>query len=115
MRFLLPLFAVLAFIPTALPAHHGWSTYDVEKPVTVTGPLRDVSWSNPHGGATIAWQRKNWTVVLAPVARMEARGLTRAMLASGKPVTLFGQVRKDGTPEMKIERLTLDGKTYELR
>jgi hypothetical protein len=44
-----------------------------------------------------------------------AHGLTAAMLSTGKPVTLFGQVRKDGTPEMKVERLTLDGKVFELR
>ena len=41
--------------------------------------------------------------MLAPVARMEARGLTRAMLASGKPVTLIGYPRRDGTAEMRIE------------
>ena len=42
------------------------------------------------------------------------RGLTPAMLKSGKPVTLEAQVRTDGTAEMKIQRLTIDGKAYEL-
>ena len=102
-------------IPAAALAHHGWSTYDPDKPVTVAGKLTDVSWSNPHASAKIAFQRRTWNVVLAPVARMESRGLTAAMLNSGKPVTLEGEVRKDGTPEMKINRLTLGGKAYELR
>ena len=106
---------VSTLIPAAALAHHGWSTYDPDKPVTVTGKLKDVSWSNPHAGAKIAYQRRTWNVVLAPVTRMQARGLTAAMLTSGKPVTLQGQVRKDGAPEMKIDRLTLDGKAYELR
>jgi len=34
------------------------------------------------------WQKSEWTVVLAPVARMEARGLTKQMLTSGRQVTL---------------------------
>jgi hypothetical protein len=110
------LFVVAAtLIPAAALAHHGWSTYDPDKPVSATGKLSDVTWSNPHAGAKIAYQRRTWNVVLAPVARMEARGLTPAMLSGGKPVTLEGEVRKDGQPEMKINRLTLDGKVYELR
>lgn len=110
-RFLLA--AIL--MPAAALAHHGWSTYDPDKPVSVTGKLSDVTWSNPHAGAKIAFRRATWNVVLAPVGRMEARGLTSAMLQSGKPVTLEGQVRKDGQPEMKIDRLKIDGKAYELR
>ncbi|MDO6414247.1 DUF6152 family protein [Sphingomonas sp. BIUV-7] len=106
---------VATLIPAAALAHHGWSTYDPDKPVSVTSKLSEVSWSNPHATAKVAYQRRTWDVVLAPVARMETRGLTPAMLKSGKPVTLEGQVRKDGTPEMKIDRLTLDGRTYELR
>jgi hypothetical protein len=109
------LVVIAALIPAAALAHHGWSTYDPDKPVSVTGKLSDVTWSNPHAGAKIGYQRRTWNVVLAPVTRMEARGLTSAMLTSGKPVTLEGQVRKDGVPEMKIDRLTLDGKAYELR
>lgn len=104
-----------ALIPAAAFAHHGWSTYDPDKPVSVTGKLHAVSWSNPHAGAKIAYRRRTWNVILAPIARMEARGLKPAMLESGKLVTLEGQIRKDGAPEMKIDRLTLDGKAYELR
>lgn len=115
MTFRLLIAAGLLALPAAALAHHGWSTYDPAKPITVTGQLRDVTWSNPHSGGKIVWQKKTWDVVMAPVARMEARGLSRAMLAGGKPVTLEGQIRKDGTPEMKIDRLTLDGKAYELR
>ena len=44
----------------------------------------------------------------------EARGLSEAML-SGKPVTLTGYARRDGTPEMRIERIAAAGKTIELR
>ena len=61
------------------------------------------------------YRGKEWHVVLAPVARMEARGLTEAMVAPGKRVQLVGYPRRDGTPEMRIERISAEGKTVELR
>jgi hypothetical protein len=107
--------ALAASIPAAALAHHGWSSYDETKPITVTGTLQNVAWSNPHGSAQMRWQGKQWNVVLAPVARMEARGLTSAMIDKGQKVTLVGYARKDGTAEMRIERITAGGKTVELR
>ena len=74
-----------------------------------------MTWGNPHGTAQVIWQKRSWDVVLAPTARMEARGLTRAMLTSGKPVTLIGYPRRDGTTEMRIETVLAGGKTVELR
>lgn len=111
----IPCFALIALSSVAAIAHHGWSSYDASKTLTVTAPLKSVTWGNPHGSARVVWQKKEWEVVLAPVARMEARGLTRQMLASGKPVTLVGYPRLDGTAEMRIERVIAAGKTVELR
>lgn len=102
-------------IPAAAFAHHGWSSYDTEKVLQVDARLTAVSWANPHGTATMTWRGGTWRVILAPVARMEARGLTSAMIAPGKPIRLVGYARKDGTREMRIERVIAEGKTVELR
>lgn len=107
--------SLLLCLPGAAIAHHGWSSYDASKTLKITAPLSDVSWGNPHGSAKVQWQKRTWDVVLAPVARMEARGLSKAMLTDGKPVTLEGYPRRDGTAEMRIERVTARGKTVELR
>ena len=107
--------AVVLALPAAAGAHHGWSSYDANKVLNITGKFKTVSWSNPHGSATMDWKGKQWHVVLAPTARMEARGLTPAMIAPGKQVKLVGYPRKDGTTEMRIERITAGGKTVELR
>lgn len=107
--------AVALSLPAAALAHHGWSSYDETRPLTVSGKLQSVSWANPHGSASVRWQGKQWHVVLAPVARMEARGLTADMINKGQTVTLVGYARKDGTAEMRIERITAGGKTVELR
>ena len=109
--------AALLGIAVAAPAfaHHGWSSYDATKVIRVTAPLSRVSWGNPHGSAQVVWQKRPWRVVLAPVARMQARGLTRAMLVSRRPVTLIGYPRRDGTREMRIETVIAAGKSVELR
>ncbi len=107
--------AAVATSPAVLLAHHGWSSYDDTKTLTVKASLKAVTWGNPHGAAKVVWQKRTWDVVLAPVSRMEGRGLTQAMLAPKKKVTLVGYPRKDGVAEMRIERVIVDGKTVELR
>ena len=110
-------YAALASLAMAVPvlAHHGWSNYDATQTIRVTAPLTDVTWGNPHGTAKVMWQRKKWDVILAPTARMEARGLSQAMLKARRPVTLIGYPRRDGTAEMRIETVLADGKRIELR
>ena len=107
--------ALTIALPATAYAHHGWSSYDASKVLTVTGQFKTVSWANPHGMATMNWKGKQWRVILAPTARMEARGLTQAMIAPGKQVKLVGYPRRDGSAEMRIERITAGGKTVELR
>lgn len=106
--------ALLCAAPIAANAHHGWSSYDASKSLTITAPIAEIRWANPHGAAAVQYQGKRWEVVLAPVARMEARGLTAGMLSKAKTVTLIGQPRSDGTPEMKIQRIVVEGKEYDL-
>ena len=107
--------AAIAAVPTAAIAHHGWSSYDASKVIRITAPLIDVRWANPHGTAKVRYNGAVWDVILAPVSRMEARGLTQAMVGPNQRVTLEGYPRKDGTREMRIERVTAGGKTVELR
>lgn len=117
MRFTLITAATLLCLLPASPveSHHGWSSYDANKTLTIDAPLTSLRWGNPHGAATIRHQGKNWDVVLAPITRMEARGLSQEMLKPGRKITLVGYARSDGTPEMRIERVVVEGKTYELR
>lgn len=109
--------ALFLAVSPAAPAlaHHGWSGYDESATIKVTAPLTDVRWANPHGTARVVWQKRIWDVVLAPVARMEARGLTSDMISKGQPVTLIGYPKSDGSREMRIERVIAGGKTVELR
>ena len=107
--------SLVAALPSTALAHHGWSTYDESKPVTVSGSLTDVAWGNPHGSAKMRWRDREWTVILAPVSRMTARGLTKEEIDKGQRVTVTGYARRDGTAEMRLERIKIGDKTVELR
>jgi hypothetical protein len=58
---------------------------------------------------------KVWLVVLAPPSRMENRGLPRTMLQPGTTATVVGYPHRTESDEMRAERITINGKTVELR
>lgn len=37
-----------AWWPTAALAHHGWSSFDLSRPLYLEGRARQVAWRNPH-------------------------------------------------------------------
>jgi len=109
--------ALLAALSATLPAqaHHGWSSYDAERIVTMDVPLQAVHYRNPHADVEVDYQGRRWHIVLAPISRMQARGLPEDSLKVGKTVRIVGYPKSDGTPELRAERITVDGKTVELR
>jgi hypothetical protein len=107
--------ASVALAAVTASAHHGWSSYESGKVVKIEAPLVEVKYRNPHAEAVIDYQGARWDVVLAPVSRMEARGLPEGALTVGKVVTIEGYPRQDGEHQLRAERITVDGKTVELR
>ncbi|CAB3797938.1 DUF6152 family protein [Pararobbsia alpina] len=105
----------LTLIAITATAHHGWSSYDSSKVLKIEAPLSEVRYRNPHAEVTIQYQGSPWEIVLAPISRMEARGLPEQALTVGKVVTIEGYPRQDGVHEIRAERITVDGKTTELR
>ena len=107
--------AAFLALPAAAVAHHGWSSYDDGKLIKHRAALTDVRWANPHGTAKVRYNNATWDLILAPVARMEARGLTREMVGPRRVVIIEGYPRRDGTREMRIERVRVGNRTVELR
>ena len=56
-----------------------------------------------------------WEATLAPLFRMQARGLTKDMLKPGTPVVVEGYPSTCNQHETGAERITVAGKTIELR
>ena len=99
----------------AAAAHHGWGSYDAAKPITVAGPITTSKYENPHATITVKASDKQWTVTLAPTSRMTSRGAISDLLAVGKTVSAYGYASTAEKDEMRAERITIDGKTFELR
>ena len=96
-------------------AHHGWTGYDDSKVLNLTGVIQESSYTNPHGMLRFQVTGKTWSAVLAPPSRMTARGLTEEMLKPGTTVTVVGYPHSQKDEEIRIERITVAGKTIELR
>jgi hypothetical protein len=97
-----------------LLAHHGWTGYQ-EKETQLTGTITSASYENPHGQVDLSVDGKRWQIVLAPPSRMQARGLDRGMLKVGSQATVVGYIHKTTPTELRAERITIGGKTTELR
>lgn len=106
--------ASLLGICTAATAHHGWTSYHTEVQ-ELTGVIEESSYASPHGSIRLKSGDKAWLVVLAPPSRMTNRGLTPEMLKVGTSVSVEGYQHKTAAGEMRAERITVDGKTVELR
>ncbi len=110
----IPFLAALLFA-TAAFAHHGWSEYDADKPLTLTGTIAQSGYTQPHGYVELKTADKSWHVVLAPPSRMESRGLARDMLVAGGQATVYGYPHRTKAGELRAERITIKEKTVELR
>jgi uncharacterized protein DUF6152 len=96
-------------------AHHGWGSYDVAKAFTISAPVETLSWADPHARIMLKYEGAAWEATLAPLFRMQARGLSEEMLKPGTPVVVLGYPSTRNEHEMRAERITVAGKTVELR
>jgi hypothetical protein len=83
--------------------------------VTVAGPIITSKFENPHATITVRTSEKVWTVTLAPTSRMSSRGATAEVIAVGQSVSAYGYPSTVERDEVRAERITVDGKTYEMR
>ena len=106
--------ATVTLLTGTVWAHHGWTGYQ-EKETQLSGTITKASYENPHGQVDLNVDGKRWQIVLAPPSRMQARGLDREMLKVGSQATVVGYIHKTTPTELRAERITIDGKTTELR
>jgi hypothetical protein len=108
-------FGSLVVLTGGALAHHGWGSYDAAKPVTVSGPILTSKYENPHVTLSVRGSDKVWTVTLAPTSRMINRGAVNQLVAVGKNISAYGYPSTVQKDEMRAERITVDGKTIEMR
>lgn len=119
------LFVVLCFsvfIVAGTVLHHGWANYHQDREMDYTGIILTNDIGNPHtyidlkviGDEEV--EVSEWEVVLAPLTRMQNRGLTNdSMLAVGDTVRVVGYPHRTIENEMRAERIIIGDVTIELR
>jgi hypothetical protein len=96
-------------------AHHGWGSYDATKAFKISAPVETLEWADPHAHVMLKYEGATWQATLAPLFRMEARGIKKDMLKAGTPVVVEGYPSTRIEHEMRAERITVAGKVVELR
>ena len=96
-------------------AHHSFSAeFDIDAPVTLTGTVTEMKWSNPHtwiyidvvdADGTVV----NWALETPRAANMLIRnGWRREDLPTGRVITVEGWQARNGSATANISSVTLE-------
>ncbi len=109
------LFAVGVLLAGAsVSAHHSFAAeFDADKPITLSGIVTKVEWTNPHVWFYInvkdekTGETTNWGAEMGPPHGLQRRGWRQNTLKIGDQVTVAGSMAKNGAKRMNASKVTL--------
>jgi hypothetical protein len=97
----------------SVQAHHAFSAeFDVAKPITLTGTVAKVAWTNPHAHIHVdvadrAGKVTTWDLELGSPNALMRRGWSARSVKPGDQVTVNGYLAKDGSSLANARSITL--------
>jgi hypothetical protein len=105
--------ALMFSAATAALAHHSFAAqYDTNKPVTMSGVVTKVDWTNPHVYIYVdvtdekAKKVSNWAFEMGPPHMLQKAGWKRNDLKIGEEVAVDGWLARDGSNSANARRVT---------
>src|SRR5579872_1445049 len=107
---------ILAFaallVSAPLMAHHGEANYDTDKVVSVKGTVSGFEFINPHTLITVDVKNdkgeiEKWNCeARSPGMLVRVGGWDKNTLKVGDVITVYGYRAKNGSPVMRLQKLT---------
>jgi hypothetical protein len=118
-RLALGALGALASLGVAAPvaAHHSFAVHFVpDKTITIQGTVEEFTFRNPHGLLTLTAKDANgveqhWRIETNSPNILRRRGWSEDSIKPGDQVTIEGYPARDGSPSMRVYRVTFaDGR-----
>jgi hypothetical protein len=100
---------------TSMRAHHSFAAeFDSTKPITLTGTVTKIEWTNPHVWFYVNVKDKttgtvtNWGAEMGPPHGLQRRGWRRDTLKIGEEVTVAGSLAKNGSKRLNARTVTMN-------
>jgi Family of unknown function (DUF6152) len=109
--------ATLLIFSAAVYAHHPFAAeYDWTKPVTLTGTVNKLDWSNPHAvlfinGKDEKGQTRQWTLEMGSPSALTRAGWTRNTVKNGDQITVEAWLSRTVPDKANVKSVKLaDGR-----